>query len=330
MKIFVFEYVTGGGLYREPLPPSLMHEGNLMLQNLLSDLDGVPDAELVTSRDIRLSPLQHPVETVLVSPDGDFQNCLNACITQADAVWLIAPESGGVLKQLSDQVLDAGKMLLGSAPQAIELTTYKSVTSAALARHGVPVVSCRQYHEMIGSGDTLWVAKPDDGVGCEDTCRFSDLRQLAAWMQLGDRSRTHVVQPFLTGVPASISVLCKNGQAWLLSCNRQLIRIEQERFSYHGSVLNGMQQYWTEFDTLAQQIAQAVPGLAGHVGIDLMVDGNEMTVLEINPRLTTSYVGLRQATGCNPARLVLDLFYNDIFDLPLTMARNVVEISLDE
>ena len=55
-----------------------------------------------------------------------------------------------------------------------------------------------------------------------------------------------------------------------------------------------------------------------------------MTVLEINPRLTTSYVGLRRAMDCNPAQLVLDMFYNAAFERPLTMARNVVEISLDQ
>jgi len=53
-------------------------------------------------------------------------------------------------------------------------------------------------------------------------------------------------------------------------------------------------------------------------------------VLEINPRLTTSYVGMHRAIGFNPARLVLDMFYNDAFELPLTIARNVVVISLNE
>jgi predicted ATP-grasp superfamily ATP-dependent carboligase len=32
-------------------------------------------------------------------------------------------------------------------------------------------------------------------------------------------------------------------------------------------------------------------------------------VLEVNPRLTTSYAGLRDALGINPARLVLDLLH---------------------
>jgi tyramine---L-glutamate ligase len=77
-------------------------------------------------------------------------------------------------------------------------------------------------------------------------------------------------------------------------------------------------------------VARALPGLAGYVGVDLMVGESGMTVLEINPRLTTSYVGMHAAIGDNPARMVLDLFYNHPFELPVNLARNLVEIALDE
>jgi predicted ATP-grasp superfamily ATP-dependent carboligase len=38
-----------------------------------------------------------------------------------------------------------------------------------------------------------------------------------------------------------------------------------------------------------------IPGLAGYVGIDLLLpDGGDPLIVEINPRLTTSYVGYRR------------------------------------
>lgn len=330
MKIFVFEYVTGGGLYREPLPDSLMHEGDLMLQTLLADLAEVPSVELITSRDVRLAPLSLPVHCLPVSPDSDFLQAFEALVDEADAVWLIAPESGNVLKQLSSVVVGYGKQLLGSSPQAIEIATSKSMTTTVLAQANIPVATTIPMQEIAAIVDGAWVAKPDDGAGCMDTCRFFDARELMAWLEHGNRFQTHVVQPFLSGEPASLSMLCRDGRAWLLSCNRQLVRIEQDQFSYHGSLINGMRDRWDAFDGLAQQVARAVPDLAGYVGVDLIVNGDELTVLEINPRLTTSYVGLRRAMACNPARLALDMFYNDAFELPQTMARNIVEISLDE
>jgi predicted ATP-grasp superfamily ATP-dependent carboligase len=43
------------------------------------------------------------------------------------------------------------------------------------------------------------------------------------------------------------------------------------------------------------------------VGIDLVDTDEGPVVLEVNPRLTTSYVGLADTIGTNPAGLVLDL-----------------------
>lgn len=328
MKIFVFEYVTGGGLYREPLPASLVREGDLMLQSLLADLAEIPGVVTITSRDSRLPPLPMAVETVPIAAETDFQQCWQQCIEAADAVWLIAPETGRVLEELSARVIRADKRLLGSTPNAVASTASKFATSALLARCGLAVVPSLRPQDL-SMGEGLWVAKPDDGAGCEDTCRFASQVALMAWLEQGDRMQSHIVQPCVAGEPASICMLCREGQAWLLSCNRQLIQLYQGAFSYHGSVLNGMARYWSAFENIAQRVAQSVPGLAGYVGIDLVVAETGITVLEINPRLTTSYVGLPRAMGCNPARLVLDLFYNDTFELPPTMVRNVVEVSLD-
>ena len=73
-----------------------------------------------------------------------------------------------------------------------------------------------------------------------------------------------------------------------------------------------------------------MPGLAGYIGVDVIVGDADIRVLEVNPRLTTSYAGLEQAIGCNPAELILDMFYNGGFSSPLLIERNIVEVRLDE
>jgi tyramine---L-glutamate ligase len=328
LKIFVFEYVTGGGLYRETLPASLVREGDLMLQSLLLDLSGIAGLATIVTRDARLSAPALADQIVEVSSASGFDQCWQQCLDAADAVWLIAPETGGVLEKFGAEVLAAGKRLLGSTPDAVKVTASKFSTSARLAEHDVAVVPSYMPDDApITAG--VWVAKPDDGAGCEDTCRFDSHAALSRWLGRAGRMRTHVVQPWLPGEPASLSMLCRDGRAWLLSCNRQLIELNQGGFSYHGSVLNGMAHHWSALEPLAQRVAAAFPGLAGYVGVDLVVDDGDITVLEINPRLTTSYAGLSRAMGCNPARLVLDLFYNDVFELPPLMSRNVVKISLN-
>jgi predicted ATP-grasp superfamily ATP-dependent carboligase len=155
---------------------------------------------------------------------------------------------------------------------------------------------------------------------------FDDIQLLQAWLK--GREHTHIIQPFQIGDAASFSMLCKNGKAYLLSCNRQHIQIKGQEFSYHGGVVNGLDVHREAFNTLAQKIAQALPGLAGYVGVDLIVHKGEYFVLEINPRLTTSYVALRQACGGNPAQMLLDLFYNEAFTMP-AITHHKVEVSLN-
>ena len=49
-----------------------------------------------------------------------------------------------------------------------------------------------------------------------------------------------MIQPWLEGEAASLSLLCREGQAQLLSCNRQLIEVVDNGIRYRGSLLNGM------------------------------------------------------------------------------------------
>ena len=54
-------------------------------------------------------------------------------------------------------------------------------------------------------------------------------------------------------------------------------------------------------------MCRAIPGLWGYVGVDLVIGDNGPVVLEVNPRLTTSYIGLSRSIGHNVAELLLRL-----------------------
>ena len=301
-----------------------------MLASLLNDLALVPDVEILITRDKRLMALPCKVDTYWMDPQEDVWMCWERCIVQCDAVWPIAPESGGALERLSRMALDHGKCLLGSSPQAVAVTASKSATLTQLAAAGVPVVPTWRASDLAVSEAGPWVAKPDDGVGCEDARLFQSVEEMSAWLAQGGRWSSHVVQPLIAGEAASLSMLCRDGQAWLMSCNRQLVRLRQGEFEYMGSELNGMARYWNDFSVLASTVAGAIPGLAGYAGVDVMVCDDGLKVLEVNPRLTTSYAGLHRAAGANPAWMVLDLLYNHTFNSLPDLARNVVTISLNE
>lgn len=297
-----------------------------MLETLLADLVALGDYDLITTRDARLPPLALPVDVRTVALGTDPWPLWQACIAEADACWPIAPESGGVLYNLSMAV--GSKHLIGCRPDTLKICASKRATALHLAENGIPVVPTWLPDEVASEAPVPLVAKPDDGVGCEDTRIFASHSELVEWLKHG-RSGSHVVQPWQDGTPASLSMLCAHGVAQLLSCNRQLITVEQGRPCYSGSMLNGMAGHWEQFAALAREIARCLPGLAGYVGVDVIVNDGVLVVLEINPRLTTSYAGLGWALGCNPAGLVLDLLYNARWMASDRLQRNMVEIRID-
>jgi predicted ATP-grasp superfamily ATP-dependent carboligase len=95
-----------------------------------------------------------------------------------------------------------------------------------------------------------------------------------------------------------------------------------------------MLPYWQRFETIARKIAQMLPDALGYIGVDVIVahETNKIYVLEINPRLTTSYVGLHDALNANPAKLILDCVLNDRFDMPNftknSLMQNQVEVQI--
>lgn len=327
MKIFVCEFVTGGGLYRAALPPSLAREGSMMLQSLLNDLAEIPGVEIVTTHDMRLPPLH--ANSVAVAPGDDVWASWGDLIAGADALWPIAPESSGILQRLSEMAVRHGKQLLNSTPYALAIAASKLQTSRILQAADIACIPTVAALDWSDDGAGRWVLKPDDGVGCEDSHVLDSAAAVQSCVAQG-RQRSHVVQPYMAGEAASLSLLCRESKALLLSCNRQLLEVRDGMFHYRGSRLNDFASCWDACEVVVQQVARALPGLAGYVGVDVLIQEKEIVVVEINPRLTTSYAGLRRAAGCNPAELVMAMFYNANLTWPAITTRNVVDILLDE
>ena len=65
-----------------------------------------------------------------------------------------------------------------------------------------------------------------------------------------------------------------------------------------------------QLETLAKNIAKTFPGLMAYVGVDLIQTCDDYIVIDINPRLTSSYAGLSAVLGCNPAELCLQSVIN--------------------
>lgn len=288
LNVFVSDGRVAGTL-APPMPYSLARRADLLLRTLLADLAAVPG-----------------IDTVAMAGEGAGESGLDACIGAADAVWPLALESGGMLERLSEQVLRAGRVLLGSAPGAVHTVSSKLRLAQLLVDAGVAVVATYSPDAVLPQRGGPWVVKPDDGAGCLHTRLFGDRAGALAWI----RARPvegYVLQPFVAGKPGSLSLICCDGAARVLACNQERIAMRDNRFHVLGSIVNGLADDDGALARLAQQVAAALPGLWGYVGVDFLLTAHGAVVLDVNPRLTTAYAGLHASIGRNPAGLVLDL-----------------------
>ncbi|MEQ1767526.1 MAG: ATP-grasp domain-containing protein [Methylotenera sp.] len=342
-KLLVCEFITGGGISDEPLPESLAREGALMRDALLRDLRELQQYQITCLHDVRFgaSIYAHKNTAVLA---GEFKKTFKKALKQTDFVWLIAPETDGILLGLTELCLAAeikenGSILLGCGYDATLVGTSKTLSFEALQTakiHTLPVYSGEDllvqsyFDEMTQLSVTKWVAKPEDGAGCEGLRLFDTLETLREWIKQDNQYLHYFAQPYQTGIVASFSMVCRDGKAWLLSCNQQHICGENNTFRLASISVNGLQTYWQRFETLARKIAKILPDALGYVGVDVIIDTelDKIFVIDINPRLTSSYVGLRESIGYNPAKIILDCILQANFKLPV-LQRNIVEIHFE-
>lgn len=296
-SLFVYEYVSGGGLAGESLPPSWLTEGRAMLRALTADLALCPAYTITTTQDavwaIGQPPWADPrVRVVSIGP-GEEQARFLELAAQADATIVIAPETGGILAERARWVQQAGSITLGASPDAIAIAGHKLRTSELLTSLGVPCAQARSFDPARGLvTETVWpiVIKPIDGAGSLDTIVVESADRVPAWCF---ERHDLIYQPFLLGTPLAASYIVRpKGRIELVGMARQRVERREGRLGYFGGTVPI--EPVPPDETLRRAIG-GIPGLAGWIGIDFIANEStgDASILEINPRLTTSYLGLR-------------------------------------
>ncbi|HVH29545.1 MAG TPA: ATP-grasp domain-containing protein [Vicinamibacterales bacterium] len=316
MRILVYEFASGGGFSGRNVPASLAREGLAMLSALVTDLSLMRHHDIVTTLDRRFNLVAPPgVKVVPVSP-GDGRPSLDKLIASADAVWLIAPETDRCLERLAACVERHGRQLLGSGALAIRRASNKSALPRLLAAHNLPYPQTRILRPGAGSLDAKTAArqvgyplivKPARGAGCEGVSLVrapGALRQaIDAARALGRRGPV-LLQQYVQGVPASVSLLADGRRAVALTVNRQVLR-GSTTFSYRGGTTPFDHAQADRAVDAALRTCAAFPGLRGYVGVDLILTRSDAFVIEINPRLTTAYLGVRAVIDGNVAGMAI-------------------------
>jgi tyramine---L-glutamate ligase len=332
MHIFLYEWVTGGGLVESGtrLPASLLAEGSAMIGALAADFAALPETHVTVLRDARLTePHLDGCQVVEIHSSLDRREAFDRLAAQADWSLVVAPEFDGHLLAAVADVRAAGGRSLNASDEFIALTADKHLTAERLRAAGVAaplgLVIEGDDEKLPIDFEYPAVLKPIDGAGSQHTLLVNGPADEPApypWRRRLER--------YHAGRAASVAVLCgPESYTPLPACWQRLSN--DGRFHYLGGGLIGEIDQAERATALAIRALQSLPPASGYVGVDLVLgaaaDGIEDAVIEINPRLTTSYVGLRAALHENIAAIMLQAVRGEC--LPPVTTGAPVEFSAD-
>lgn len=148
--------------------------------------------------------------------------------------------------------------------------------------------------------------KPADGVACQGIKVLNSLDELFNSLKSIKTSLPYVLlQDFVEGQPCSVSLLSDGINAIPLSLNLQKIEFENDGLEYFGGEVPW--DHPLKFDALemAKNIVESIDGLKGYIGVDLIIS-DKIYFIEINSRLTTPYVALRNVIDINLGQAIAD------------------------
>jgi tyramine---L-glutamate ligase len=309
-SIFIHEYVSGGGEFDDEADAAeLLPMGLAMRDALLADLLRIADLSVHCAVSARAglprSLLLHPrLAAVRADADEPAVALVQRAAQAHDLAWIVAPESDGLLAAMHEAV--GTPRWVGCTAAAIRVAASKRATLSALAACGVGTPLAFE------ATATRWVVKPDDGAGAIATQVHTTLdRARADLAQCLAAGRSATLEPFVEGEALSIALLAGPGFVQPLAFNQQQLAIDAAgHLRYLGVRPNTIDQRHdpraTRLHSLALDVARALPGLRGFVGIDLVWHAERgPVVIEVNPRLTCAYVGLSAALGRNLAEEIL-------------------------
>ena len=315
----------------------MLNEAAAMLTAVVTDLTLAPNTDVT----VLLSAGTHPLASTLpntqiiygeICPET-LQHILRGDANQSpfDAVLLIAPECDGVLVSLLKAVQEQTMMQIRSLNlnwRLTEIFADKRATDSWLRQNHIATIptktidhaTAETLHSRIVSmsdstSDLYAVLKPRDGAGSDgvqivpfDRDAFQKFPQ-----QLSDDDQW-LLQPFLQGVACSVGFIGggPHGHTTILPPAGQNIVTSGARLSYHGGQIPCEPEIAARIAPIAEQLAHALGPFNGYVGADLLVDLSvsadseaSVRVVEVNPRLCTSYLGYRMLSVDNLATWIL-------------------------
>ncbi|HML05071.1 MAG TPA: ATP-grasp domain-containing protein [Methanobacterium sp.] len=304
MKILIIEYASALGID----DPSIYAEGRAMLEGLTDDFK-FKNADYLISKNANFQcKYCNPVEI-----KEDLMDWLDKNIAAYDACLLIAPEEDFTLHKITELIEKRGVKVIGSSSQAVLACSDKFRMYEAL-KDKVNIIKTEKvfFNEIDNYSpyfESKKVIKPADGVSCSGITivgSLDDLKKAAGSMQTN--LPYFIVQDFIEGISASVSLISTGEEAVPLSLNLQKIQFEDNNLNYDGGEVPLDHDMANEAKKVAKNAVESIKGLKGYVGVDVII-GDTVHIVEVNSRVTTPYVALRNILNFNLGEAIFDSVY---------------------
>ncbi|HCS50227.1 MAG TPA: hypothetical protein DIW81_01330 [Planctomycetaceae bacterium] len=316
LKLFISEYICSGALAGVPLPDSLAREGLGMLRAICEDAVSSEAFEVCTTLDHRLNLNVSGVQCHTVRPEAEewllFQELAQSC----DLTLVIAPEFNQILLNRVRWLSDNDRRHGLSDIRSIEIASdkLKFANWAEQNQISIPPTYWIDLQEATLQLETSekfhfpLVIKPQWGAGASSMALLSSEADFFEFRNnyRDDELGPFVIQPYIEGI--SLSTACLINPIDFSRTWTPLGRQDFSGFEYQGGTIPFQCDAANKALELAEKVLNLMPGLAGWIGFDFLYcpDHDEkLVLLEVNPRLTTSYLGYRQLTQSNLAAIIL-------------------------
>ena len=329
-SILVFEYFTASG----EKDKCIISEAEALIFALLDDLADIQkDVVLNKSYENIIGNFKN-VNPILI--EGDVVDWLKENVSQFDRAIFISAENDNNLYNITKILEDNGVKTYTSTADACFKSSDKSESYEALYDivpqprtfrfkidpKGYWKRAIEHLYEKWQAEDPLTklkiIIKPLMGVDCEDIVVLDDIDDLTLDLDkiFVPGSRV-IVQEFIEGTDVSVSLISDGATAVPISLNEQYVELKNDKGTYLGGKLPIESKYKDEAFELAKNAVEAIDGLKGFVGVDLIINADEKDVysvylLEINSRFTTPYVGLKEIANFNIGKTIVDLIDGEI------------------
>lgn len=305
-------------------------EGLAMVHALVIDaVEGQFEVHAMLQEDIATLPRLPPATDVhwhRIRSGIDVQDAIKEIAPSMDYSFVVAPEFGGYLDRYTCTIESLGCTVLSQPSSAVIAASDKAGALGRLSRNHVCVPTTQTISEFAAYPATRYpvVVKPNHGAGSVGVFLARDATDLdaavAADEQLSFPREELIVQEFITGIPLSASVIATPYGVDLLGINEQDVILSSAKDSgskYRGGVAGALHP---ELAVAIERIARAAANefqLRGYFGFDFILDPRGVpVVVEVNPRLTTSFAGLKLLHRGSMLRFMADMLASKKVERP--------------